>query len=267
VFVPDAATLATLPRGYTVWRLQAELLAAGQPVELTGEYDQATLDAILARKAALGLPPAPFLDAGVWRALLGDGTASANRLPFADPPDHAALSGLAPVLPGPLLDEPDLGAAPQASCASSDQSRVFVVVHGRFWRALAAGRVAVALLRTPFAGQADLSGTAALPAGWATALRADIAGGTAVAFFGDASWSYANPAHAFVRPALDLDAAGPQVVVFEDVDLGSPAWPAGGWLLLAVVHAEDDRLDTIEVDVPTLVRTDHHVAARSVRRA
>ena len=122
------------------------------------------------------------------------------------------------------------------------------------------------LLRTPFAGQANLGGTAALPAGWAAALRGDVAGNTAVAFFGNPSWSYADAAHPFLRPPRDLDAAGPQVVAF-DVDLSTPAWPAGGWLLVAVVHAEDDRLDTAETDVATLVRTDHHVAARSVRRA
>jgi hypothetical protein len=262
VFVPNPMALSA---GFNAWRMQLALLAAGRPVELTGRYDVPTRDAIVARKAALGLPEAPFFDASVWNALLGQGAAEANRLPFGDPPDHAALAGQPPILPGPLRDEPDLGAAPAASCATSDRARVFVVVHARFWRALAAGRVAVALLRTPFAGNADLSGTAALPADWATALRGDIAGNTAVAFFGNPSWSYANQAQAFLRPPHDVDAAGPQVVGF-DVDLAAPAWPAVGWLLLAVVHAEDDRLVTTEVDVATLVRTDHHVAARSVRR-
>ena len=37
------------------------------------------------------------------------------------------------------------------------------------------------------------------------------------------------------------------------------------WLLLAVVHATTDQLkDTAPTDVATLVRTDHHAAARSV---
>lgn len=71
---------------------------------------------------------------------------------------------------------------------------------------------------------------------------------TVVAFSGNPAWSYADAAHAFLPPPRDFDSAAPQVVA-SCADLSSPAFPAGGWLLVAVVHTEDDRLDTAATDV------------------
>jgi hypothetical protein len=257
---------------FHVWRLQAALAAAGARVQLHGEFDATTQDALRARKAALHLAATPVLNPAIWRGVLRAGTPEANPLPFGAVPDHAALAGLPPVHAGPFRDEPDEAAGAKASCATSNQARVFVVLHSRFWRSLPANQVWVALLRTRFMGNADLSGTAALPAGWAAAVRGDMTAGTHTAFGAGAAWSYASatptqPLATTADPLRTLGANRPQVVAF-DVNLAQPSFPASGWLLLAVVHAADDPLvDAAPTDVAALVRTDHHVAARSVRHA
>ena len=62
-------------------------------------------------------------------------------------------------------------------------------------------------------------------------------------------------------PAVDQREA--QVVEFT---VPAAAWPVGDWLLLVVVHADDDELTATEMDVADLVRSRRHAAARSVRR-
>src|SRR5205823_3234757 len=50
-------------------------------------------------------------------------------------------------------------------------------------------------------------------------------------------------------------------------DLAGDFWDKPGWLLMAIVFSADDPLTTAETDVGSLVRTNHHVAVRSVRHA
>src|SRR5262245_41478647 len=103
----------------------------------------------------------------------------------------------------------------------------------------------------------------ALPAGWATSLRGDLAATTKGTWLNGTQWSYVNPAAPCVRPSRPVDPREAQVVEFA---VPAAAWPAGDWLLLAVVLAEDDLLTATETDVAALVRGQRHVAARSVRR-
>jgi hypothetical protein len=88
---------------------------------------------------------------------------------------------------------------------------------------------------------------------------------SAGAFLPGSQWQLADAAQAYRHPPAAVDPRQPQVVTFEP-DLSAPAWPAGGWLLLAVVHAEDDPLSESSGDIRLLVRTSRHMAARSVRR-
>lgn len=66
------ATAPVLKQGHTgerVWRLQRSLRAAGQPVDLTGVFDQRTTKAVKAYRKRIGLPAHPTADATVWSAL------------------------------------------------------------------------------------------------------------------------------------------------------------------------------------------------------
>jgi len=119
-------------------------------------------------------------------------------------------------------------------------------------------------VRTPFTGNGDLTGIPQLPQGWADALKADLTASTPGAWLANTPWAYLDATKPFRRPARAVDPREAQVVTF---DVTLPAtWPPGGWLLLALVHADTDPLKATETNVATLVRTDHHVAARSVRR-
>jgi len=239
---------------FDLWVLQSFLRATGARIEITEVWDAATFDAVPSK-----VQPANLTE---WNKLVGG--PNANRPPFDhDPPDAADVLGN-------LRDEPDRRPGNKASCAAGDGNSVlYVVVHGRDPRPLSPARVAVAVLRAPFAGQADLTGTPPLPAGWAKKLTDDLAGAPAARgqWFGSSGWSYAasDPTQPFGRPPRPIDPREAHVVAF-DLVLSQPAWPPGGWLLLAVVLADDDPLSATETDIATLVRTTRHVAARSVRR-
>ena len=192
-----------------------------------------------------------------WDELVGPPLS--NILPFDhNPPDAADLMVN-------LMDEPDQrSGVPKASCRSGkDTVRIFVAVHGRDAKPLAKDGVTVTVLRTPFNGTPDLSGVPALPANWATSLKADMTARTTGAWLNGSAWAYIDPGKPFRQPARAIDAGRGEVVTW-DVKLPAPAGDAM-WLLLAVVHATTDQLkDTAPTDVATLVCTDHHVAARSV---
>ncbi len=266
----------TLPVGpasdpFDVWHLQSALRAAGEPIAVDGRWSAAVAPALAHRQAAL-TPPLP---AAPTAAALWDAVQDGSPLPFdvipADPADLVAH----------LRDEPDRWPkAPTMSCVSGDGLvRVRIVVHGRHWRALPTARVQVALLKVPCASGFGVPGTESrpgwpnladvppLPAGWAAALAADraVAPGAQGAWLAASAWTYADPGSAFRSVAGPVDPANPQIALF-DVDLRGPAWSWPGWLLLAVVVADDDMVAATETDVGRLVRTSRHVAARSVRR-
>jgi hypothetical protein len=229
--------------------LQSSLRALGKRVEANGVLDAATQD------ANLEVAPLPKT-AAEWVARFGG--PSSNKPAFDhDPPDAADINVL-------LRDEPDRRPIPKASCATgAGAARVWAVVHARDWRALAPDRVAVFVLRTPFTGKTDLSGLPALPAGWATSLRGDLTAPAPGTWLAKSGWAYLDPVTPFRRPGRAVDPREAQVVQF---DVTAAAWPVGDWLLLAVVHADDDPLDATETNVAALVRGCRHVAARSVRR-
>jgi hypothetical protein len=233
---------------YDVWLLQSAIIAGGGRLVPDGKLTMATTT------AAGGPLPKTLAQ---WNSRLGG--AVANKPPFDHtPPDAADLAAN-------LLDEPDRRSGKTASCATGDGAvRIFAVVHGRDWRPLPPTGVAVFVLRTPFTSNADLTGVAKLPAGWANALKGDLTAATPGAWLANTGWAYLDTTTPFRRPARAVDAREAQVMTF---DITLPAkWPDGGWLLLAVVHADTDQLTATETDVAALVRTDHHVAARSVRR-
>jgi hypothetical protein len=234
---------------FDIWVVQSSLRALGHKVEATGVYDAAT------HSANLVVGPLPITQAQ-WDARYGG--PNSNKPAFDhEPPDAADISIN-------LRDEPDRRTPPKASCATgAGGARVWAVVHARDFRALAPGRVAVFVLRTPFNGKTDLSGLPALPAGWATSLRGDLKASTPGGWLANTGWAYLDPATPFRRPARAVDPREAQVVQF---DAAASAWPVGDWLLLAVVHADDDPLTATETDVAKLVREPRHVAARSVRR-
>jgi hypothetical protein len=153
--------------------------------------------------------------------------------------------------------------------------RIYVTVHSRHWQPVAADHVAVFVLKTPFNGNADLAGLPALPDGWAGSVVADLTAAPSARgawLTGSPAWSYVDPPNPFRRLPRSMDPNAPQVVMFEVVLASSATdWPANGWLLLALFHATEDPLTTLttpttETNVRTLVRTNRHVAARSVRR-
>ncbi|MER5755863.1 glycoside hydrolase domain-containing protein [Streptomyces sp. NPDC002088] len=245
---------------HDIWLLESALAAAGAELDPDGIWDPAIAPALAARVAAL----APALPANATAQHVWDRVAAGNAMPYdLDPPDHADLAAY-------LRDEPDRWpkGAP-ASCATGDGlARVQVVVHSRHWNPIAAARVSVALLRTRWPASRDLTGAAPLPAGWAAALLADRALAPAArgAWLAGSSWEYADRANQFRQAPATIEPSCPQVAVF-DVSLAGPHWDRPGWLLLAVVLADDDPIATQETDVARLVRTDHRVAARSVRKA
>lgn len=276
---------------YDVWLVKAALLANGREVDPLTAFDPRPVvrfsraDRDLLTTHLGTLVPVPATAQAIWTAVVGP-----HDLPWdrgGDPADLAAW----------LVDEPDRfpkGRRPSTAC--SDQARVRVAVHGRCGQAVTASRVSVALLKAPFAGHHDpatnryvgfrgLGGVAALSPNWAGALDADAtamrawraagAVGATPALAGPGgAWSYADAVEP-IRPVLEpLDPLHPQAVAF-DVDLAA-GLPAGddtwekGWLLLAVVLADDDPLAAGargETDVKKLVLGYRHFAARSVRKA
>jgi hypothetical protein len=234
---------------FDVWVLQSFLRALGKRIEANGVFDAATQD------ANLEVGPLPTT-AAEWVARFGG--PNSNKPAFDhDPPDAADINVS-------LRDEPDRRTPPKSSCAvGAGAARVWAVVHGRDWRVLPANRVAVFVLRAPFNGKTDLSGLPALPANWATSLRGDLTAATPGAWLAKSGWAYLDPVTPFRRPARAVSPREAQVVQF---DVAASAWPVGDWLLLAVVHADDDELKATETDVAALVRATRHVAARSVRR-
>ncbi len=238
---------------YLVWLLQSALRASGKNVEADGRWSPAAAAALRARQAELGLPAAADVpDAATWARLQDQ-----NPLGFdAGPPDHADLAAH-------FRDEPDRWPKGIAtSTASSDAAHVYVTVHSRHWTPVAAADVRVTLLRAPFGRDPALAGVPPLPADWADRVR----NGTAMPA---GPWQYVDAARPSRVADAPLEPRYPQVVRFENVALtGGDTWNKPGWLILAVVHAPGaDPLATAETDVATLVRTDHHVAARSVRKA
>jgi hypothetical protein len=256
--VPEALPVGAGSSEYDVWLLQSALKAGGEDVPVDGVWSGRVATALTHRTGVLSgvLPPAPTPQQ-VWDALW-----AANRLPFeATPPDAADLAAH-------LRERPDRrpkGA--RASCVADDGlARVFVAVHARHWKAIDGAAVQVALLRTPFGRHANLAGTAPLPAGWAASLLADRTAAAAGQWLAGSAWQYADPAHPFRPLPAALDPDNPQVVSF-DVDLSGPGWSTPGHLLLAVVLYDGDPPAAAQTDVAQLVLSDHHVAARSVRRS
>jgi hypothetical protein len=246
---------AALPLGtdeFDIWVAQAARKAARVPIEADGGWTAQTI-------TALGTVPATL---GQWNALLGP---YGNLPPFDyDPPDAADVAAN-------LRDEPDRRGGRRASCATGDGlTRVFVTVHGRDWRAFDPVELAVFLLRTPYSGNTDLSGHAALPTvkdgGWVQQLEADLTSTAPGAWLQGSGWSYVDPTKPFRRPSGEVDGRQAQVMTF---DTTLSPWPGTdrGWLLLAVVVAEGVAFDDPETDVAALVRARHQTAARSVRSA
>jgi hypothetical protein len=262
---PAAASLPVGPGSdeYDIWLLQSGLRAAGEQVPTDGVWS-ADLAAAFARWRAARTPPLPVAatPAQVWDMLW-----AGNRLPFErGTPDHADLTAH-------LRERPDRWPKGQAtSCMAEDgMLSIYVTVHSRHWKPVASNRVAVALLVAPFGGHGNLAGTPPLPAGWAAALSNDrgAAAGAAGGWLVGSGWAYADRLRPFRSPTDAPDPDNPQVVSF-DADLAAPAavavWAKRGRLLLAVVVADDDPLNTNETDVGRLVAADRHVAARSLRR-
>ena len=258
---------------FDIWHLQSALRAAGEPLATDGRWSAAVNPALGRAQAALNPPlPANPTAAQVW-----DRVQAGSPLPFDhSPPDHADLVAH-------LRDEPDRWPkSPSASCVGAGNlARVYVSVRSRHWKELAAARVQVALLKVPYAtdfavagaearpGWPNLADAPPLPAGWAGSLTGDraVAPGQRGAWMAGTPWSYAGAAPNQFQPVpAAVDPANPQVVVF-DVDLTGPPWSWPGWLLLAVLVADDDLVVAAETDVAQLVGTSRHVAARSVREA
>jgi hypothetical protein len=253
---PVALPLTAASDPYDLWLMQSALRAAGEELDPEAPWSPAAAAARDRRRDALLTPAATPLQA--WNAIL-----AGHPLPFdRTPPDFADLAAH-------LRDEPDRW--PKGSHTSSvadTAARVHVTVHSRHWHPVDFGRTSVALLRTPWSRRHSLAGTAPLPAGWAAALLADRTAPAASrgAWLAGSAWAYADPAAPFRPVDEPFDPHNPQVVEF-DVSLAGASWEKPGWLLLAVVLADDDPLTATETDVARLVRTDYRVAARSVRRA
>ena len=247
---------------FDIFVLQSALRVAGADVPTDGRWSPQVAAALAQRVAVLGLPGSATPQQ-VWNAI-----AAGSPLAFdLAPPDAADLVAH-------QLEEPDRWPkAYQTSCANGGDgaatmvtARIQVVVHARHWHPIPAARISVALLKTPYAGRPNLSSTAPLPAGWAAALAVDRAAPPGGGWLGGTPWSYVDTANPFRAVPAPADPAAPQVVTFDaDLTGGSLDWP--GWLLLAVVVADDDPLAAVETNVAKLVRADRHVAARSVRHA
>ena len=319
---------------YDIWLLQSGLRLDGADLTPDGVWSAATRAALDARRVALGRPvrPVPAADAAEWDETLWQGVVLGNRLPYEHAnPDHADLALHA-------WGEPDRWPkGRRAASAASPLATVKVTVHSRVPQP--ANSVRVVLLKTAYAGSADLLGVADLPVNWANNLQIDINQAVPNGTWLGVNWFYADPANpARIIPAA-LDTHTPQVVSF-DLELGvqtrignitnnsvtisnlssnvlADGWQTGmqitgnglqadttitaiannglsltlskpatattagrqlttigttvfdkpGWLLLAVVYSANDPLATNETHIATLVRTDRHVAARSVRNA
>jgi hypothetical protein len=258
---PVAVPLDANSDPFDVWRMRSALRVRGERVDPDAPWLPDGPPA-LARQAA-ALPPVapPRTDLQVWHDLT-----VGNRFPLdADAPDHADLVVH-------LRDEPDRWPkGTRTSCVSGDavgsaRARVYVTVHSRHWLPIAPNTVQVALLRTEHHRHRSANGTPALPGGWAASLAADRPAG-AGAWLAGTMWAYADPAVPFRTVSTTLDAHNPQIVAF-DVDLTGASWNHPGLLLLAVVVTNADLLPAaLGTDVAALVRTDHRVAARSVRHA
>jgi hypothetical protein len=247
---------------FDIWVLQSALRAAGEDVPADGQWSAQVATALAHRASVLGLP-GNATPQQVWDAVV-----AGNNLPYDfSPPD-------APDLIGHLREEPDRWPkAYPASCVNAGETggntvtaRVQVVVHSRHWHPIPAPRISVALLKTAYAGRPNLSGCAALPAGWATSLTADRAAPPGGGWLAGTAWSYVDAATPFRAVLAPADPANPQVVTF-DADLTGASWDWPGWVLLAVVVADDDPVTATETNLARLVRADRHVAARSIRHA
>ena len=253
---PGIAIGAKLSK-FHIWLVQSALRSAGRAVVVDGTWGPGTAAALAAElkdlAIMLGANPTPE---AIWKVVL-----AGNRLPFDhQPPDFTDITAF-------LQDEPDTRAGNAASCVAGDgQMLVFVAAHSRHWRPVLPADSWVTVLKTPFSGDHQLGGLAALPASWAASVVADINSGAPTGAWLGAGWTYLDPAQPARHPRLGVEPLSPQVVTFE-VDLAGVAWPDPGWLLLAITHSTTDPLATDATDVATLVRTNHHLAARSVRRA
>jgi hypothetical protein len=247
---------------FDVWVLQSALRAAGEDVPTDGRWSAQVAAALAHRASVLGLP-GTATPQQVWDAVVAGST-----LPYDfTPPDAADLVSH-------LREEPDRWPKTyQTSCVNGGESggntvtaRIQVVVHSRHWHPIPATRISVALLKTPYAGRPGLSGCAPLPVGWAASLAADRAAPPGGGWLAGSAWSYADAATPFRAVPAPADPANPQVVTF-DADLTGGSWDWPGWVLLAVVVADDDPVTAAETGLARLVRTDRHVAARSIRHA
>jgi hypothetical protein len=259
---PVAVPLDANSDPFDVWRMRSALRVRGERVDPDEPWLPDGPPA-LARQAA-ALPPIapPRTDLQVWHDLT-----VGNRFPLdgrAPDPDHADLVVH-------LRDEPDRWPkGTRTSCVSGDavgaaRGRVYVTVRSRHWLPIAPNTVQVALLRTEHHRHRSANGTPALPRGWAESLAADRPAG-AGAWLRGTAWVYADRAVPFRTVTTTLDAHNPQIVAF-DVDLIGASWNHPGWLLLAVVVTNADLLSpALGTDVAALVRTERHIACRSVRR-
>jgi hypothetical protein len=266
---PVAVPLDGNSDAFDVWRMRSALRVLGESVDPDASWLPDGPPA-LARQAA-ALPPVvpPRSDLQVWHDLTVD-----NRFPLDDrAPDHADLVVH-------LRDEPDRWPkGTRTSSVSGDaagmaRARVYVTVHSRHWLPIAGDRVHVTLLRTPYRRHRSVLETDFLPSGgWVERMGQDLAHPPPPDLLGlwllvdGGDWVYADTADPFhVVPGV-LDAHNPQVVSF-DLDLtgDEDKWNKPGWLLLAIVLADDDPLPRdLGTDVAALVRTERHIACRSVR--
>jgi len=252
---------------FDIWVLQSALRAAGETLETDGIWSAQVTTALAHRVSVLGLPSTATAQQ-VWDAVV-----TGNAVPYEfTPPDACDLVAH-------LREEPDRWPkSSPPSCVNGGQTsgntitaRCQVVVHSRHWHPIPAARISVALLKTPYGGRPNLSGCAPLPAGWAASLAADrtAAPGAGGAWLQGTSWAYVDASQPFRPVPGSADPANPQVATF-DADLtggGSSTWDWPGWVLLAVVIADDDLVATAETSLARLVRSDRHVAARSIRHA
>ncbi len=218
----------------------------------------------LAIDAARGTSTSMITDVEWQRLSTGPNGSSrkTNQLPFdADPtgenPDCTDVVEF-------VLDEPD-DPGGFCSCRAPNQPvRIDVVVHTRHYKEIAASAVKVTLLRAEYTNASGTPTAADLPVTWNAEILADrTRSGAAVgAWLTGTPWSYVDASMPLRPLGTPIDARRAGVATFH------ATLPAGNWLLMAIVLADDDAFSVPTSNAPfELARASRHVALRSVHAA